>query len=331
MANGSPNGNESEMNNEVQTTRPGSNRAASVQGGSILRRIFISEQRIRAGWSALLFVGIFQGLEMGTALVLGRFISLKPSGPIPPALALIRESWEILVVFAATWVMARIEKRRVLSFGFVGSGKLIRLVSGAIWGFVSLSLLVGLLWKSGSLVFDGRLLSGLTAWKYAAAWALVFLFVGIFEESLLRGYLQYTMARGIGFWWAALLLSVAFAMLHTRNAGESPLGLLSVGAGGLVFCLSLWFTKSLWWAVGFHAGWDWGQSYVYGTPNSGLVMKGHLLAEHPAGNPLWSGGTAGPEGSLFLLPVLILMVICMWIWWGRGTLRHGETEIGNGH
>ncbi len=72
-------------------------------------------------------------------------------------------------------------------------------------------------------------------------------------------------------------------MLHTRNVGESPIGLLSVGGGGLVFCLSLWYTKSLWWAVGFNAGWDWGQSYLYGTPNGGLVMKGHLLAEHPAG------------------------------------------------
>ena len=97
--------------------------------------------------------------------------------------------------------------------------------------------------------------------------------MGIFEESLLRGYLQYTLSRGIGFWWAALLLSIAFAVWHVSNSGESLLGLLSVGAGGFVFCLSLWYTKSLWWAVGFHAGWDWGQSYFYGTPNSGLLMK----------------------------------------------------------
>src|SRR5262250_1932599 len=75
--------------------------------------------------------------------------------------------------------------------------------------------------------------------------------------------------------------------------------------------------ESVWLAVGFHAGWDWDQSYFYGTPNSGLVMKGHRLAEHPRGNPLWSGGTAGPEASLLLLPLLILMAICMWVWWGK--------------
>lgn len=47
----------------------------------------------------------------------------------------------------------------------------------------------GVLWKSGSLAFEGRSLSGLTAWRYAFAWGLVFLLVGIFDESLLRGYL----------------------------------------------------------------------------------------------------------------------------------------------
>ena len=114
-----------------------------------------------------------------------------------------------------------------------------------------------------------------------------------------------------------MLLSIAFAVWHVSNSGESLLGLLSVGAGGFVFCLSLWYTKSLWWAVGFHAGWDWGQSYFYGTPNSGLLMKGHLLTQHPWGNPLWSGGTAGPEASLFQLPLLMLMAGCMWIWWGK--------------
>jgi CAAX protease family protein len=303
------------MNDSEQWTHSDAQRPAAAMGGGTLRRIFLSEQGLRAGWKALLFVAIFQALVMGTAPVLLHVISLKPSEPISPVLALIRESWELLLVFVATAVMARIDKRGVFSFGYASRQKVARLVSGVIWGFVSLSVLVGALWKSGGLVFDGCLLSGLTAFKYALAWALVFLLVGFFEESLLRGYLQCTLSRGIGFWWAALLLSFVFALMHTRNAGESPLGLLSVGVGGLVFCLSLWYTKSLWWAVGFHAGWDWGQSYFYGTPNSGLMMKGHLLAEHPAGNPLWSGGTAGPEGSLLLLPLLILVAVCMAMWW----------------
>ena len=117
----------------------------------------------------------------------------------------------------------------------------------------------------------------------------------------------------------SLLLSLVFALLHASLGGESPLGLLTDGAIGLVFTLSLWYTKSLYWAIGYHAGWDWAQSYVYGTPDSGMLIQGHLLMTHPAGDPLWSGGVTGPEGSLFVFPLLLLTAFAMWIWWGRRT------------
>jgi membrane protease YdiL (CAAX protease family) len=256
------------------------------------------EQGIRGGWLALGFVAIYQGLTIATTPVVGRLISLRPTGPIPPTLALVRESWEVLLVFSATWLMSRVEKRPILSFGYRDSRGGMRLLSGSVWGFLALSLLIGSLWTRGSLVFDGIALDGLTACEYALAWALAFSLVGLLEESLLRGYLQFTLARSLGFWWAALLLSVVFAWMHTHNARESPLGLLSVGAGGLIFCLSLWYTKSLWWAIGFHAGWDWGQSFFYGAPNSGWIMKGHFPAARATGDPLYSGGSVGPEAGI---------------------------------
>jgi hypothetical protein len=294
---------------------------SSVTG--TLRRVFVGEHGIRAGWSALLFVAIYLILDTAVSAFLGRFVALQTSGPLPPKLVFLQESCEVLVVFLATGAMARIESRQLFSYGYTGDHKLVRLVSGLVWGLLGLSTLIGILWGSHLLAFDGLSLTGLTAWKYALAWALVALLVGIFEESLLRGYLQYTLSRGTGFWWAALLLSVAFGLFHISNGGESPLGLLVVAAGGFVFCLSLWYTKSLWWAVGFHTGWDWGQSYLYGTPDSGLLVKGHLLSSHPSGNPLWSGGTTGPEGSLLILPLLITMATGMWIWWGR---KKGTTD-----
>jgi len=83
--------------------------------GSTLRQVFLGERGIRAGWSVLLFVAIFQVLETGAIAALSHLVSLKPTGPIPATLALIRESCEVLVVLAATWVMARIEKRRLFS------------------------------------------------------------------------------------------------------------------------------------------------------------------------------------------------------------------------
>ncbi len=60
------------------------------------------------------------------------------------------------------------------------------------------------LWKTGLLVFDGRLLFGSDILLYGAVWLLGFLMVGLFEEYATRGYVQYTLTRGLaGFYqWA---------------------------------------------------------------------------------------------------------------------------------
>ena len=39
-----------------------------------------------------------------------------------------------------------------------------------------------------------------------------------------------------------------------------------------------------------------------------MVAPGHLLSTTPAGNPLWSGGTDGPEGSLLIIPIVLLLL-----------------------
>jgi membrane protease YdiL (CAAX protease family) len=282
-----------------------------------VRSVFLHEQKIRVGWRALLFVGLYIALRVASQITLRPFIAISETEPNPPLHPLIRESCAALLVFFATWVMARIERRSVFSYGYTDRRKLMRLAAGVAWGFFSLSLLVWTLWQRGYLVFEGHSLSGMTAWKYGIAWALMFMLVGYTEESLTRGYLQYTLTQGIGFWWSALLLSMVFVLLHAFIAGESALGLFGTGALGMVFCLSLWYTKSLFWAVGFHAGWDWAESYFYGTPDSGMLIQGHLFTTHPVGDPLWSGGVTGPEGSLFSLLLPILMAVGMYLWWGK--------------
>jgi len=174
-------------------------------------------------------------------------------------------------------------------------------------------------------VIDSRLLFGGDILRYGAVWLLCFLLVGLFEEYLTRGYLQYTLTRGLaslyqwafktrhsaalGFWTSAIIFSVLFGLSHKSNPGESPIGLLSAGLVGLVFCISLWRTGSLWWAIGFHASWDWAQNFLYGTADSGLMVQHRLLATHPVGKPILSGGTTGPEGSIFVLAILALMTI----------------------
>ena len=262
------------------------------------RSSFVGPQGIRSGWSMLIFIVILVVEVLATLVPVNHLLHLMKHNPS-------LEAWSpavatgilALLVLIATAIMAKIEGRPMLSYGFTDKRRLSRSVLGIAAGVAALSALVLALKMSGWLIFEGRALYGESAWSYGLQWGIAFLLTALFEESLLRGYLQSTLARGVGFWWAAVLLSLAFGATHLPNHGESPIGIFSVVGAGLLFCLSLWLTKSLYWAVGLHAGWDWSQSYLYGALDSGQVASGHLFATHPSGGLIWSGGPTGPAVS----------------------------------
>ena len=85
------------------------------------------------------------------------------------------------------------------------------------------------------------------------------------------------------------------------------MGILGAMVIGFFFCLTLRRTGNLWFAVGFHAAWDWGESYFYSVPDSGGMAPGHLLRSSLQGPHWLTGGTVGPEGSVFLFVLLALM------------------------
>ena len=282
--------------------------------------IFFGQDGLRAGWSLLAFVAVIALLGRALLLLLRTLHHSSPGVAISPHFMILVEGAQLLVVCAAAWVVSRLERRHFRSYGLGSTPDAMRqFLRGALGGVLLLGVLVGALWLTHLLVFTGVLLSGFALMRFAVEWAIGFLLVACFEEYALRGFVQFTLARGlggalrastgspnasaIGFWIAAALLSFVFGFGHASNPGESPIGLLSAGSIGLVFCLSLWRTGSLWWAIGFHAAWDWMQSFVFGVADSGTMVQFHLLASHPQGRPLLSGGTTGPEGSLYILPI----------------------------
>jgi hypothetical protein len=124
--------------------------------------------------------------------------------------------------------------------------------------------------------------------------------------------------RGSRFWQAAWVTSTLFGYIHTSNNGENWVGIFAAAAIGFVFCVSVRVTGSAWWAIGCHAAWDWAETYFYGAADSGIPAQGHFLTTSPAGNALWSGGTDGPEGSLLVLGVILLLLAALLAIYGRG-------------
>ena len=244
--------------------------------------------------------------------------------PVEPVL--LSEATVFGGILLLSLLMAWIERRRVSAYGLGGATPLRRFATGAFWGVTALSLLVGLLRALHLLSFDARLDHGAAIFGWGFALLVMFLLVGLTEEYLFRGYLQFTLRRGlvglgdrlapgrgsaIAFWLAAVLTSALFFLAHIGNSGENRVGLALVFLAGLLFLVALWRTGSLWWAIGFHTTWDWSQSFLYGVPDSGGLIQGRLFATHASGNPLLSGGSAGPEGSLLAIPVIVLVILVL--------------------
>jgi membrane protease YdiL (CAAX protease family) len=283
-----------------------------------LKTVFKGPQGLRAGWSLVLFGALLVGLVIvankGASLLMN--MQGPPHGELPPLFVLIGEVLAIVPLLIATAIMARIEGRSLWSYGLSEKRPLAQFGLGVAGGVVALSLLVGVMTVTGSLQFDGLALPALPAIGYGLVWFLAFTLAGFAEETMIRGYLQSTLTRGIGFWPGAVLSSVLFAALHTRNPGETIQGIGAVFVAGMVFCLLLRASGSLWLGIGFHGAWDWAESYLYGTPDSGMVAQGHLLISHAAGDVNLSGGTVGPEGSVLATPTLVLIVLLV-VWIGR--------------
>ncbi|HEY4742468.1 MAG TPA: type II CAAX endopeptidase family protein [Candidatus Acidoferrales bacterium] len=210
-------------------------------------------------------------------------------------------------VFVGTWIVARMEKRPLDDYGMpLRRAFGLRFWEGLIWGFAMLSAILLIIRASGDFQIDSVALRGAAAWRYALAWGLVFYCVAIHEEFAFRGYLLFSFARRLKFWRAAILSSAIFAVAHLGNPGENFLGILQVFVTGMIFCLTIRRTGTLWFAVGFHAAWDWAETFFYGTPDSGLLGVGRLLNTSVHGANWLTGGSAGPEGSVMAFLVLIV-------------------------
>jgi hypothetical protein len=103
-----------------------------------------------------------------------------------------------------------------------------------------------------------------------------------------------------------VLLSLLFGAAHLAKPHENAID-ISIILLGLLLCLTLQRTGSLWLAVGFHFGFDFMQFFIIGTRNGGAQPVGHLInATFPG--PAWAnGGLLGTEASYFMLSVIAVI------------------------
>jgi membrane protease YdiL (CAAX protease family) len=254
---------------------------------------------MRGGWRLLIYATLVAGLGFGGGIVLQQFI--RPTrGVFSLGTSFAYEVFCFIVVFGAALIMAQIEDRSPGAYGLPLSGAFGKLFwQGCLIGLVEISVLVGLIAVFGGYSFGDIALHGKELLRWGILWAVFFVFVGLFEEFTFRGYTQYTLGESIGFWPAAILLSCSFGAVHLGNPGEGWVGAAGVVTIGLIFAFALRRTGNLWLVVGWHASFDFGETFLYSVPNSGIVFEGHLSNASLHGAKWLTGGTVGPEGSVF--------------------------------
>jgi membrane protease YdiL (CAAX protease family) len=294
--------------------------------------VLFNDRGLRAGWRLLLYILLIAFFSATIVSIAKTFHAVPKGLPSPPG-AFIQELLSFFVAFGSAFVMSRIERRSPGEYGLPISEAFGRKFwLGMLFGLVEISALMGLISAFGGYSFGNIGLSSRGILGWGLLHLALFTAVGFFEEFLFRGYTQFTLADGIGFWPAALILSLGFGAIHLNNPGEGLVGAASVALVGIFFVFTLYRTGNLWYAVGLHASFDWGETYLFSVPNSGTFMQGHLSNSILHGPKWLTGGTVGPEGSVFcFLTMGLQFLVVMWLFPKKNTTAESAAQSAPPH
>ena len=275
---------------------------------SRLRQVFVGRGGLRGGWRFAVFAVFWYASGYILFPLVGLVHRFSKTGFTPEDLLAYKLA-DTLYMIAGSALLVRWEKHRMSWFGFGLEASSLKLLgAGWLWGFTMVTLLLLVCGACGYVSYAGLAAQGADLWKYLWVWLAGMLLVGLDEELQFRGYALASLSRGIGFWPAAMFLSLIFAGDHLLNKPmENVPDVLNLVLFGLFTCYSVLRTGSLWFAIGFHASFDFFAMSFYGSPNTGnagMPLEHHLLDTRIAG-PTWlTGGPQGLEAS-WLVPLLL--------------------------
>lgn len=174
-----------------------------------------------------------------------------------------------------------------LGFGFAANG---------------LGVLVAVLNKNISLVFASE---NFLLILLASAAVLIQSFT---EEMMFRGFLFQAIAKAHKPWLGIILPALIFSAAHFFNPGISTFGKINIFLIGAVFGLGAYYFKSFWWAVTFHAAWNFTQNFIFGLPNSGVFSQISVFKLKNSTDSLFYSTSFGIEQSVTALAVEILLI-----------------------
>jgi membrane protease YdiL (CAAX protease family) len=143
------------------------------------------------------------------------------------------------------------------------------------------------------------------------------LMVGYWEELVFRGYLFQNITEGLGLIPAILISCLLYGSIHYLNPNATYLSSIIIILFGFLRIYGYLATGMLWLSIGMHIGWNFFQGPIFGFAASGH-QKATWLELNFSGPDWLSGGSFGPEGSLLIIPIVLLALWIMKKWSRRG-------------
>jgi|SRR5687767_288113 len=284
--------------------------------------IFNKFGRLRSGWRLaiyiLAFIALWVLLETFVRIIYLAARTLIPSHPYASYFANVAYRFTLLGagLGAGYFCVRLLENLPWRSLGLTMHQRWVRdLIVGTAIGVAAVAFAVAIATAAGGLQFTFIGNEMLLAAGRSLLTAGVLLFVAaLAEEAAFRGYPLQTLTRAGLMWLGVILTSVPFGFAHLWNPNVVPgITFANTVIAGFWLAAAYLKTRSLWFPLGVHWGWNWALGSIFGLPISGVRFFSNPILRGQDVGPAWlTGGNYGIEGGVAGTAALIAFTLLIW-------------------
>ncbi|MFC2424282.1 MAG: CPBP family intramembrane glutamic endopeptidase [Fusobacterium polymorphum] len=203
---------------------------------------------------------------------------------------------EVITFFLSIFLMTKISKLKIEQLGFSKDDMPISYLKGALFGILQISIVFFIIF--GLKAIDVYYVGNINVLLLIKVF-IFFVFQGLLEELLFRGYLMPLFSKVIGIKFTIILLSFLFTCIHLLNPNLNIIGLVNIFLAGVTFSLIYYYTENLWIVGAMHTFWNFILGFIVGSQISGIDTYNSIFFSIPVENKeLISGGEFGFEASI---------------------------------
>ena len=246
-------------------------------------------------------VGIFQLIAYN---YLGLEISNYEFVVKTPFQSLIISFVTLVGTLITIWVMMKfVDKKPFYTLGFKNHEIAKDVCKGLFLGFIIMLFGFGILFFLNQIQIQNVFFDVNSIF----AGFLLFIFVGITEEVLVRGYILKNLLASFNAYIALFISAFIFSVLHLGNPFINSIGFIQLFVAGLLLGIPYVMTRKLWFSIAFHFSWNFFQGTIFGFNVSGHQNYSIIETKFNS-ETLWNGGYFGFEGSILCLLFQLIVI-----------------------